>query len=62
MGFQSLREMTKEETEDAVLQGHRVWDGGWRFNGAQGTNRINLYTVAKSFAGLAEYVKKNSAQ
>lgn len=62
-GFsQALREMTEEETEDAFYKDIDFGTGGLRGLMGAGTNRLNLYTVAKASQGLAEYVKKNSAE
>ena len=53
-GFsKALREMTEEETEDAFYKDIEFGTGGLRGLMGAGTNRINLYTVAKASQGLA---------
>lgn len=48
-----------KKIEDAFYRGLEFGTGGLRGVIGAGTNRMNVYTVAKASQGLADYVKKN---
>lgn len=48
--------------EDAFYRGLSFGTGGLRGVIGAGTNRMNIYTVAKASQGLAEYVKKHCGE
>ncbi|MCC8100762.1 MAG: phospho-sugar mutase [Clostridiales bacterium] len=56
-----LKAMAADETkiEDAFYRDLAFGTGGLRGVIGAGTNRMNVYTVAKASQGLADYVKKN---
>ncbi|MCD8157434.1 MAG: phospho-sugar mutase [Clostridiales bacterium] len=56
-----LKEIDGDETkiEDAFYRNLAFGTGGLRGIIGAGTNRMNVYTVAKASQGLADYVKKN---
>lgn len=57
---EELRVMSKDEKaiEDAFYRNLAFGTGGLRGVIGAGTNRMNIYTVAKASQGLADYVKK----
>ncbi|MCD8348242.1 MAG: phospho-sugar mutase [Lachnospiraceae bacterium] len=59
-----LKAMAADEAkiEDAFYRDLAFGTGGLRGVIGAGTNRMNVYTVAKASQGLADYVKKNFAQ
>lgn len=56
-----LKEMEKDEVaiEDAFYRNLAFGTGGLRGIIGAGTNRINVYTIAKASQGVADYVKKH---
>ena len=56
-----LKEISSDEEkiEDAFYRDLAFGTGGLRGVIGAGTNRMNIYTVAKASQGLADYVKKN---
>lgn len=59
---QNLAGMTPEQVEDAFYRDLAFGTGGLRGVIGTGTNRMNVYTVAKASQGLADYLKKQSSQ
>lgn len=61
---EELRQMVGdlEKREDAFYRNLEFGTGGLRGVIGAGTNRMNVYTVAKASQGLAEYVKKQNGQ
>ena len=57
-----LRAMDDSEIEDAFYRDLAFGTGGLRGVIGAGTNRMNIYTVAKASQGLADYLKKNFAE
>lgn len=57
-----LKKMTPSETEDAFYKNLEFGTGGLRGVLGAGTNRMNVYTVAKASQGLANYIAKNSPE
>ena len=53
-----LLSLTEEEIEDAFYRDLAFGTGGLRGVIGAGTNRMNIYTVAKASQGLADYVKR----
>ena len=53
-----LAKMTDAEIEDAFYRDLEFGTGGLRGVIGAGTNRMNVYTVAKASQGLANYVNK----
>lgn len=53
-----LRKMSQEEIEDAFYKNLAFGTGGLRGTIGAGTNRMNIYTVAKASQGLADYLVK----
>ena len=53
-----LDKMSRTEIEDAFYQDLSFGTGGLRGIIGAGTNRMNVYTVAKATQGLADYLKK----
>lgn len=51
--------LDEERIEDAFYRDLAFGTGGLRGVIGAGTNRMNIYTVAKASQGLADYVKKN---
>ncbi len=56
---EELKAMTEADTEDAFYRDLAFGTGGLRGVIGAGTNRMNVYTVAKASQGLADYVKKS---
>ena len=56
----ALRDMDEAKIEDAFYRNLTFGTGGLRGVIGAGTNRMNVYTVAKASQGLAEYLKKHS--
>ena len=56
-----LRAMDESRMEDAFYRNLAFGTGGLRGVIGAGTNRMNIYTVAKATQGLANYLKKHSA-
>lgn len=54
-----LKTMDDEKIEDAFYSNLTFGTGGLRGIIGAGTNRMNIYTVAKASQGLAYYLKKN---
>lgn len=54
-----LKTMDDEKIEDAFYSNLTFGTGGLRGVIGAGTNRMNIYTVAKASQGLAYYLKKN---
>ena len=52
-----LKDMTPEQAEDAFYRDLAFGTGGLRGVIGAGTNRLNVYTVAKASQGLADYLK-----
>lgn len=59
--LQALREMDDKAVEDAFYRDLAFGTGGLRGVLGAGTNRMNVYTVAKASQGLANYLKTHSA-
>lgn len=59
---QDLAGMTPEQVEDAFYRDLAFGTGGLRGVIGTGTNRMNVYTVAKASQGLADYLKKRLSQ
>lgn len=58
----ALFAMTREQTEDAFYRDLAFGTGGLRGVIGAGTNRMNIYTVAKATQGLADYLNKQRQQ
>ena len=58
----ALCAMTREQTEDAFYWDLAFGTGGLRGVIGAGTNRMNIYTVAKATQGLADYLNKQREQ
>ncbi len=56
-----LKAMKAEEKEDAFYRELEFGTGGLRGTIGAGTNRMNVYTVAKASQGLANYIKAHYA-
>ena len=56
--IQELRQMDDARVEDAFYRDLAFGTGGLRGIIGAGTNRMNVYTVAKASQGLADYLKK----
>ncbi len=56
---EELRSMDDAKMEDAFYRDLSFGTGGLRGVIGAGTNRINIYTIAKASQGLADYLKKN---
>lgn len=54
-----LEIMDDAKIEDAFYRNLAFGTGGLRGVIGAGTNRMNIYTVAKASQGLADYLKKN---
>ena len=54
-----LKTLDDAKTEDAFYRDLAFGTGGLRGVIGAGTNRMNIYTVAKASQGLADYLKKN---
>lgn len=59
--LQALREMDGKAVEDAFYRDLAFGTGGLRGVLGAGTNRMNVYTVAKASQGLANYLKTHTA-
>ncbi len=57
-----LKEMDAAKMEDAFYRDLAFGTGGLRGVIGAGTNRMNVYTVAKASQGLADYLKRNFAE
>ena len=57
-----LKNMTPEQAEDAFYRELAFGTGGLRGVIGAGTNRLNVYTVAKASQGLADYLKSADRQ
>ena len=57
--YEELQHMESESIEDAFFRDLEFGTGGLRGVIGAGTNRINVYTVAKATQGLANYIKTN---
>ncbi|MGN0706780.1 MAG: phospho-sugar mutase [Faecalibacterium sp.] len=57
-----LKAMDDTKVEDAFYRSLAFGTGGLRGVIGAGTNRINVYTVAKASQGLADYLNKNFAR
>lgn len=53
-----LRAMEKDRVEDAFYRDLAFGTGGLRGVIGAGTNRVNVYTIAKASQGLADFLKK----
>lgn len=58
---EELKTLNETEIEDAFYCNLTFGTGGLRGIIGAGTNRMNIYTVAKASQGLADYLKKNSS-
>lgn len=56
-----LKTLDNAKIEDAFYRDLAFGTGGLRGVIGAGTNRMNIYTVAKASQGLADYLKKNFA-
>ena len=56
---EELRRMDETQMEDAFYRDLSFGTGGLRGVIGAGTNRMNIYTVAKASQGLSDYLKKN---
>ena len=57
-----LKTLDDAKIEDAFYRDLAFGTGGLRGVIGAGTNRMNVYTVAKASQGLADYLKKNYAE
>ena len=57
-----LKTLDDTKIEDAFYRNLAFGTGGLRGVIGAGTNRMNIYTVAKASQGLADYLKKNYAE
>lgn len=57
-----LKTMDDREIEDAFYRDLTFGTGGLRGVIGAGTNRINIYTIAKASQGLSNYLRKNFAE
>lgn len=57
-----LKTLDDAKIEDAFYRDLDFGTGGLRGVIGAGTNRMNIYTVAKASQGLADYLKKNFAE
>lgn len=57
-----LKTLNNKNIEDAFYRDLAFGTGGLRGVIGAGTNRMNIYTVAKASQGLADYLKKNEAE
>ena len=53
-----LKNMTDEQKEDSFYRNLEFGTGGLRGVIGAGTNRMNIYTVAKASQGIANYLNK----
>lgn len=56
-----LKTMSEEQIEDAFYRDLAFGTGGLRGTIGAGTNRMNVYTVAKASQGLANYLKEQTS-
>ena len=56
--LQELEGLTEAQTEDAFYRDLAFGTGGLRGTIGVGTNRMNIYTVAKATQGLADYLNR----
>lgn len=54
-----LKAMDEQQVEDAFYRNLAFGTGGLRGVIGAGTNRMNIYTIAKASQGLADYLNKN---
>ena len=54
-----LKQMSNMQKEDAFYRNLSFGTGGLRGVIGAGTNRINIYTIAKASLGLANYLNKH---
>lgn len=59
---EELNQLSEKELEDAFYKNLEFGTGGMRGEIGAGTNRMNLYTVRKSSAGLAAYIKEKGEE
>ena len=59
--LQELEGLTEAQTEDAFYRDLAFGTGGLRGTIGVGTNRMNIYTVAKATQGLADYLNRTFA-
>ncbi|HIS52298.1 MAG TPA: phospho-sugar mutase [Candidatus Onthomonas avicola] len=59
---EELRRMDEAQIEDAFYRDLAFGTGGLRGVIGAGTNRMNIYTVAKASQGLADYLNKNNSE
>lgn len=57
-----LQTLNESQIEDAFYRNLAFGTGGLRGVIGAGTNRMNIYTVAKASQGLADYLKKNYSE
>lgn len=57
---EELKQMAEKQIEDAFYRDLAFGTGGLRGVIGAGTNRMNIYTVAKASQGLADYLNKNN--
>lgn len=57
---EELKRMDEKQIEDAFYRDLAFGTGGLRGVIGAGTNRMNIYTVAKASQGLADYLNKNN--
>ncbi len=57
--IKELKSMNETQKEDAFYRDLAFGTGGLRGTIGAGTNRMNIYTVAKASQGLANYILKN---
>ena len=57
--FEELCDLDKDDIEDAFYKDLAFGTGGLRGVLGVGTNRMNIYVVAKASQGLSNYLKKN---
>ena len=57
--LEELRAMDEKQQEDAFYRDLSFGTGGLRGVIGAGTNRMNIYTVAKATQGLANYLKEH---
>ena len=60
--LEELERMDEHQIEDAFYRDLAFGTGGLRGILGAGSNRMNIYVVAKASQGLSEYLKENSAE
>lgn len=60
--LEELEQMNESQTEDAFYRDLAFGTGGLRGILGAGSNRMNIYVVAKASQGLSEYLKETSAE